>query len=709
MALREVNVIQPQKPLAQRKKSGLFLSLLLLTAFLILAEITFLIQCSGIYLGDFKLMANHLSIPLGILPGILFFIGVQLFIHLSFTVLVWLVTIFACQAFDLSEQKRWCIGISLWFIALLTVLFANRIYFPNSNFSNVLFSFANITIAKILFIVCCLFLTPVILLAIFGFGLFILRHLRNKFIFVPVSLLCLFIFIFSYKVFAHTHAIIDAATPEKPNIIIIGMDSVRPDFLGFFGYEQSTPHIDGFLNHATVFSESLTPIARTYPSWNSILTGIYPKLTDIRTNLADQSHIDFSETLPNLLRQNGYHTLFATDDTRFSNIDRRYGFDKTITPPIGLNDFLIGTINDFPISNLLINTRVGEYLFPYSFGNRGVYATYDPNSFLKLMQPALEHSRNKPTLLIVHFCLPHYPYAWSTLPVKKVKLYHYQMAIQRVDQQFHDFMMMLQQNKLLEHSIVVLLSDHGEAVEMAGDRITDPDLFIPSGKTGKKIPHFYPPTYELEKVNMSGGHGTDVLGLSQYHTVLAFRTFGTTSNQIKIVPGKVSVMDIKPTLLTFLNLPTGKTSGHALQDYIFANKNVVDNKQHFFTESDFSPTAVRSVHPEERKVLFEGIDYFRIDPKTTRVVVRDSMMKMILSSKQFADYYDDWVLALYPQNKKTMLPVLVNLKTGFWTIDLKSNFAKNSPADHMLKAMKEFFGKDITSIDLSPNPVTSLR
>src|SRR5262249_37314617 len=115
-------------------------------------------------------------------------------------------------------------------------------------------------------------------------------------------------------------------------------------------------------------------------------------------------------------------------------------------------------------------------------------------------------------------------------------------------------------------------------------------------------------------------------------------------------------------------------------------------------ESDFSPEAVRTIHPEERKVLFEGIDYFRIDPKTTRVVVRDSMLQMILSSKQYADYYGDWVLALYPQNRKVMTPVLVNLKTGYWTVDLKSEFANNSPADHMLRAMKVFFGDDITHV-----------
>jgi len=717
--------MQTQNQSICHNKNSLFLSLFILTAFLILVEISFLIECSGLYLGDFKLIANHLSVPLTIVPGVLYFIGAQLLVHCFFTLLIWVTAIFSGIALHFSGQKTERLGVALWFVTLFTVLFANYVYFPNSKFSSTLFTFLNIEVAKIFLVILSVVLISIGLLACFGWALFIFRQIkkclhklhcsnsmslelkqnnefRKKFnkaiVLSAVTLVSLMIIFIYLKAFSHSHAeVVDAATVEKPNIIIIGIDSVRPDFLGFFGYAKKTPHIDGFLNHAAVFSDALTPLARTYPSWVSILTGVYPKLNTIRTNLADQSHLDLSETLPAILRENGYQTIFATDETRFSNIDRHYGFDHVITPPVGFNDFLLGTMNDFPISNLLINTVIGKYLFPYSYGNRAVFATYDPNSFLKLLQPTLSASRTKPILLITHFCLPHFPYAWAALPVKKVTLHHYQSALARADKQFHDFMIMLQQNKFLEHSVVILLSDHGEAVEIPGDRITDPDLFIPGEKNKKGIiPHFYPPSSAKEKVNMSGGHGTDVLGLPQYHTMLAFRTFGTKPNQVKIISGIVSLMDIKPTILEFLNLPVGRSSGNPLQAYVFGNKNHVDIKQDFFTESDFSPEAVRTIHPEERKVLFEGIDYFRIDPKTTRIVVRDSMFQMILSSKQYADYYDSWVLALYPQKNKAMMPVLVNLKTGQWTTDLSSEFAEDSPVHHMLTAMKIFFGRDIS-------------
>lgn len=673
----------------------LFTYLLILTGLFVLLEISFLIECSGLYFGDFQLMAHHLHVPLKIVPGVLYFIFAQLLIHVMFVVFVWMMARLVGSAFRLSLKKTETLGIVLWVIALIGILLANRYYFPNSKFSSLLLDVISLNLAKYLLIGFAVFFAGAGLVACYG--LHLLLSNRSKMILAGISIVIMAVF--AYQQSRHT-LVTDAATEDKPNIIIIGVDSLRPDFLGFFGHRKETPHFDAFLNQATVFSESVTPIARTYSSWMSILTGEYPKINKTRTNLEDSSAVDFGITLPSQLKQHGYETIFSTDEARFSNIDKKFGFDKTITPPIGMNDFLIGSLNDFPISNLLVNTLIGEYLFPHSFGSRPVYATYEPNSFLQLLKPTLAENRKKPVLLITHFCLTHYPYAWAGLPVKKVMLHHYQSAVTRVDQQFGDYIQLLKQNNLLEHSIVILLSDHGEGVEVSGDRITSADLFI-AGKNNIKrtIPHFYPPSAENESVDRSGGHGTDVLGLTQYHTVLAFQARGLhVQNQKKRIPGIVSLMDIKPTLLHFLNLPLTKTNGYSLTPEIFGHASAVNTRIDFFTESDFSPEAIRSVHPETRKVLFEGIDFFRIDPKTTRLVVKDDMLKMIISSKQFADIYHNWILALYPQNQHEMMPILVNLETGEWTNDMTTSFAEQSPAHHMLASLKQFFGSDLKTV-----------
>jgi hypothetical protein len=146
-------------------------------------------------------------------------------------------------------------------------------------------------------------------------------------------------------------------------------------------------------------------------------------------------------------------------------------------------------------------------------------------------------------------------------------------------------------------------------------------------------------------------------------------------------------------------LPVTNVDGNSLRDIIEGKKVATIAEKDFFIESDFSPQAVRTVHPETRKVLFEGIDFFQINPITMRITVKKSMADMILSSKQYADIYGDWVLAVYPQRKGVMMPILVNLKTGAWTNDLRGAFAMNSPAKHMLQALQAFYGNEITAVE----------
>src|SRR5204863_5771908 len=119
-----------------------------------------------------------------------------------------------------------------------------------------------------------------------------------------------------------------------------------------------------------------------------------------------------------------------------------------------------------------------------------------------------------------HFCLPHFPYLWAQHLAEANGISNYQNAVITADQQVGNLLALLQAKHLLQHAIIVLLSDHGEALELQGDRITDAGLFV-ANKSDPRIPHFYPPSLDIEAVNQSAGHGTDVLGLSQYHTVLA--------------------------------------------------------------------------------------------------------------------------------------------------------------------------------------------
>jgi arylsulfatase A-like enzyme len=677
----------------KNSKSGLLAYLLLLTGIFALLEVSYFIQRGGIYLSEFTLVTSHLDIPLKIIPGVIFFLVAQLLVHLSFTTLVWAAARLVGVALKCHWRTVQTLGFNFWIFGIVAVLVANQHFFPNSQFAALTDYHIDTRVLEFVWSAFLIICALIILLAGIGF---------IKTLPVLSRLLIGVVFISSTAGFMSSHQsmVRDASTPEKPNIIIIGIDALRPDYLGFFGADVMTPNLDAFLKQSAAFGTAMTPQARTFPAWMSILTGKYPKHVNARYDLQDKSLLNIhDDTLPQILRQAGYTTVFATDETRFSNIDTSFGFDSTVTPPVGVNDFLLGSLNDFPMSNLIVNTPLGKWLFPNSYGNRPAYITYDPDSFLKMLKPALTRPRDKPLFLAVHFCLPHFPYFWADYSFQDTKRaeVHYRFAVQRADQQVGDFLALLEQNGILKHSIVILLSDHGEALNLHGDRATDRDLYIAGSDNPKKIvPRYYPISLEKEAVNQSAGHGTDVLGLTQYHTVLAFRFYGVNAPRPRIVPDAVSLIDIKPTVLTLLGYASEQDDGVSLTPLLFpANVRASLPARHLFMESDFSPQAVRTVHPETSKILFEGIDFFKIDPITTQLVVKKSMGDLIISSKQYADFYGEWILALYPQPAGNMMPILVNLNSGLWTNDLSTAFALASPANVMLSSLKQFYGNEL--------------
>jgi arylsulfatase A-like enzyme len=693
------------------KNEGIFFYLLLLTGFFILLEISYFIQCNRAYLSVFTWVSNNIHIPAAILPGIFYFLLAQLTVHFCYCVLVFVVTSLISNLFHLLPNTKIRLAISIWTLGILTALVANQYYFPNSKFTELtslvlIHSFLT-KIGLIILLPACFICLLLALLGLASMIKHIIKASIKASIKAPWLLLIGFVlaagFFYIKSKSSITH---DAATAARPNIIIVGIDSLRPDFLGYFGHENSTPFFDSFLNQASVFSDAVTPLARTFPSWTSILSGSYPNQTGIRTNLDQQNKKNFTGTLPAILQRHGYETIYATDETRFSNIDKNYGFDRIITPPMGLNDFLIGTLNDFPLSNPLINTTIGKWLFPYSYANRPVFFTYEPASFLNLVHPALKKPRTKPLFLAIHFCLTHYPYLWASLSRNDVSiLARYEASIRRADEQVRDFFALLKEYHVLDHAIVVLLSDHGEALELPGDRITEKELFLPAKNKKTIIPPFYPPSLDKEEINQSAGHGTDVLGLPQYHTLLAFKLYGTKRQKSGVIPGVVSLVDIKPTLFELMDLKNvnvkevnntqTRFSGQSLAAIIKGEQVALSSHAPIFLESDFTPEAIRTVYPEEREVLLEGIDIFQIDPITTRLTVKDAMGKMIINSKQYADIDGEWMLALYPQNNHFRMPILINLVSGQWTNDLQSTFAQHSPASHMLQALKTFYGNEL--------------
>ncbi len=72
---------------------------------------------------------------------------------------------------------------------------------------------------------------------------------------------------------------------EVTNLILIVVDTLRPDHLGCYGHEAiRTPMIDDLARHGTVFEQAVTPVPVTSPAFSSLLTSTFPPTHGVRDN-----------------------------------------------------------------------------------------------------------------------------------------------------------------------------------------------------------------------------------------------------------------------------------------------------------------------------------------------------------------------------------------------------------------------------------------
>lgn len=434
-----------------------------------------------------------------------------------------------------------------------------------------------------------------------------------------------------------THQVIPKL--DQPNIILIGIDSLRID-----GADPSRmPHVHAFLDQASVAEDAITPLARTFPAWASILTGRNPHTTGAFMNLLPREQVDTGETLPATLRAHGYRSAYAIDETRFSNIDETYGFDQVVTPPMGASDFVLGTFADIPLLNLITNTRLGGWLFPHIHGNRAAFNLYEPDTFVRRLDRELSY--DKPLFLATHLTLPHWPYTWATSSLEPedgpTQLGHYLDTLRRVDQQFGQLMQALDKRGALENALVIVLSDHGQA--FAGDET----LVVPGGEQLSHITNF-----DTE------GHGTSVFSPMQYRVVLSFRGYGPMANALRApapIPVPMSLIDIAPTVLDLLEIDAEQSvDGISIAPLLRRNGTpLTDTSDRVrFTETEYRPAGLSEDRLTSSGVR-EAIRVYQVDPQTDRVTVKTDSLDKILETRQYAAFLGNRAFAAaIPEGRK---------------------------------------------------------
>lgn len=550
-----------------------------------------------------------------------------------------------------STKKLFCHFYLLCFLYLAYI--SNAFFYPNTGIliPNMLHIVIVVGIAVVL-------LLPIIFLSVRLFKWLI--HNKNqrltKSVGIFTGLSLLFLVLYSMGLSRWNQP----APHMQPNIIIIGIDSLVPTLTSINQKHNKgssiTPNLDSFLKDATVFENAWTPFARTYPAWISLLTGTYPIKNGARYNLIDPELLNSNNLyLADFLKQQGYQTIFGSDEKRFSNIDRYYGFDTLIGPKMGAADFLMAPIMNTPLTNLLINTRLGKFLFPFNHSNRAIHATYRPETFISNVKQVVGKLTDKPVFLSLHLCLPHWPYTWAdkTNPDDKDA---YLESVIRADTQFGSLVSTLE-SSLLENALVFVISDHGESKGPSDDGHS-----IFASETGNKPLN----------TKMSG-HGTYVIDKTQFKIVLGVRGFGNVRNIARVTAQPASLIDIFPTIMeiTDTHIPPTQFDGISLAPWITQQTSPPITDRYLFVESGYNPGDLMGVKNISSKngnlgeIIATGIDSYRIK-RNGRIVLKEELLEKMYATKQYAGFYRDRAVAIMP-DKNGIRTLGINYEKKTWT------------------------------------------
>jgi hypothetical protein len=446
----------------------------------------------------------------------------------------------------------------------------------------------------------------------------------------------------------------------KPNVVILGLDSLRLEELRRFGGRGWTPNLDTFLERADLFPDSVTPLGRTFPSWMSILTGRAPRTTGAIFNLVRREDVSPNPTIADLLATEGYTTVFATDEVRFSNIDESYGFDRIITPPIGAADFLIAQVGDLPLSNVVAGTPLGRVLLQYVHANRGVAFLYQPASFIGRIRTELPEDR--PLLAAIHLTAAHWPYFHADTPlglqneIADGSTPVYREALQTADRMFGDVMQVLQSKGVLDDALVIVLSDHGEALGMPADALLNG---LDGRVAGLDVP--------VQVLNW--GHGQSVLSPVQYQVLLGFRGFGshaTIGSHGRDLMQPASLEDVVPTVMDLLDAKLPSVDGISLAPSLRSSGSEGDRQPQRirFTETDIRVAPSDDGGLQEEDAARQAAQLFEVDRTSGWLHLRPSMIEPLVMMKERAALDETRLLAALPVAPDRHQYLLVDRKSG---------------------------------------------
>jgi choline-sulfatase len=255
--------------------------------------------------------------------------------------------------------------------------------------------------------------------------------MTRKFLFAALAILICAVAIYFY--FCHQR-IKSTAHLNKPNILLITIDTIRPDYLSCYGGSNNTPNIDAIAKSGILFENTFSQVPLTFPSHTSILSGLFPSSHGMHNNgLEILSKRDI--LIGSQLKKQGYQTAAVVSSFV---LDRKFGLAKGFDIYNDSMERKPGLFSNFEVE------RPGNEVTTQAIKLLGKFA-------------------GSPWFLWLHFYDPHTPH---NPPAPFVG---YGGEIQFVDSQIGKIVDWLKANNKNQNLVIAIIGDHGESLGEHGE------------------------------------------------------------------------------------------------------------------------------------------------------------------------------------------------------------------------------------------------
>jgi arylsulfatase A-like enzyme/Flp pilus assembly protein TadD len=224
-----------------------------------------------------------------------------------------------------------------------------------------------------------------------------------------------------------------AAAAGGASVLLITLDTLRPDALGWVAGGNATPALDRLALEGFRFPSAVSPVPLTFPAHASILTGVLPRRLGIRDN--GQTVGPEPPTLTEIFRQQGYATAAFVSGYPLASA---FGLDR-----------------GFEVYDDRFSAGEGETL-----ERRASETTAAAVSWLA--------SARRPWFLWVHYFDPHYPYEPPRELMRPGRRGAYDGEVAFADRSIGDLLARAEASAG-QRLLTVFAGDHGESLGEHGE------------------------------------------------------------------------------------------------------------------------------------------------------------------------------------------------------------------------------------------------